>query len=109
MRLRGVHHQIGEDHVLDRLDRLAAGVAHQCAGHEILEIIVLAGERRELHGSHTIRRPGQASAAKREPGPMNTDGARDDTPVFMDSGARAVRSAGTTRLSALSTVGPAMT
>ena len=77
MRLRGIHDQIGEDHVLDRLDGLAAGVAHHGARCEILEIIVLASERREFHGGAvklcrtelgmlkpSARLPGRASAPK---------------------------------------------
>src|SRR5205807_6418826 len=42
--LGGVHEQVGQQHVVHLGDRLAARVAHQVAGHEVLEVVVPSGQ-----------------------------------------------------------------
>ena len=51
-----VHHQVGDLDVVDRLHRLAAGMAEHRAGPEVLEIVVVAGQFGGLQGRHSIAR-----------------------------------------------------
>jgi hypothetical protein len=44
MALRRVHHQVGDEHVVDRADGLASRVLVNVAWVEVLEIVVAAGQ-----------------------------------------------------------------
>src|SRR5215472_16186811 len=49
MRLRGVHDQVGDKDVFDRLYSLTASMTRDRSGNEIFKIVVLGRERRDIH------------------------------------------------------------
>src|SRR5215813_12457902 len=63
MALGGVHGDVGDPHLLERLDGLAAGVAQDLADGEVLEVAVPAGKRGDLH--QFLPRPSRRSEMMR--------------------------------------------
>src|SRR5882757_3949221 len=61
--LGGVHGDVGDPHLLERLDGLAAGVLQHLADGEVLEVVVLSGEGRDFH--QFLPRPSRRSEMMR--------------------------------------------
>src|SRR5580704_6683158 len=61
--LGGIHGDVGDPHLLERLDGLAAGVLQHLADLEVFEVVMLSGEGRDLH--QFLPRPSRRSEMMR--------------------------------------------